>query len=74
MKREVWQRYTQILEREGRFGSPYKMRLKPEYTPVIEPVRFVPYARKRQLKKELDRMEPLGVISKIVSLQSLLIL
>ena len=33
------------------------------YEPVIDPVRFVSYAKKKDFRRELDRMQALGVIS-----------
>ena len=49
----------------GSFGEPYTIQIKPDYSPVINPVRKVPFSKKNKMREELDRMESLGVISKI---------
>ena len=65
IKTEILDKYSEIFEGVGRFGKPYRIRLKEGYTPVVSPVRRVPYAKKQAMKAELDRMESIGVISKI---------
>ena len=57
--------YGQIFEGMGTFGEPYTIVIKPDYSPVINPVRKVPFSKKHKMREELDRMESLGVISKI---------
>ena len=54
---EVSTKYSDVFEGMGTFGSPYHIQIKPDYTPVVNPVRFVPFVKKRKMKDELDRME-----------------
>ena len=65
IKKEIVEKYPQIFDGVGTFGKPYKIRLREGYSPVVFPVRYVPYAKKAAMKAELDRMESLGVISKV---------
>ena len=65
IRKEILHKYPDIFAGIGRFGDPYKIKLRQDYTPVVLPVRNVPYVKKQAMKQELDRMEALGVISKI---------
>ncbi|CAB4033390.1 Hypothetical predicted protein, partial [Paramuricea clavata] len=62
---------TPILEYADCFGeigtlkSTYHMTLKDDVRPVVVPPRKVPFALKDRLKKELDRMESMGIIEKV---------
>lgn len=50
----------------GKLPVTYKMTVDPKITPVIKAARRIPIAMKPLVIKELDRMEKLGVISKVV--------
>ena len=62
---EVSRKYSHLFEQDtkGSFQKQYKMTLIDGYEPVIDPVRFVSYAKKKDFRRELDRMQALGVIS-----------
>ena len=62
---EVSRKYSHLFEQDtkGSFQKPYKMTLIDGYEPVIDPVRFVPYAKMKDFRRELDRIQALGVIS-----------
>ena len=62
---EMKQKFPNVFEGLGRFNEPYTIKLKPDYKPVIQPVRKVPLAYRDKIETELDRMEKLGVISKV---------
>ena len=62
---EVFQAYPTIFEGIGSFGEPYSIKLAAGHTPVVNPVRKVPFLKKKVMKEELQRTEGLGVISKV---------
>ena len=62
---EMKHKFPQVFAGLGRFNEPYKIRLQEDYRPVIQPVRKVPLAYRDKIEIELDRMENLGVISKV---------
>ena len=62
---EMKQKFPNVFEGLGQFDEPYSIKLKPDYKPVIQPVRKVPLAYRDKIETELDRMEKLGVISKV---------
>ena len=47
IRQAVLQKYPRIFEVVGSFGEPYSIALKPEYTPVVNPVRRVPFLKKK---------------------------
>lgn len=49
----------------GQFSEPYNIKLKDNYQPVIHPVRRIPYSYRKKVLAEIDRMEKLGIISKV---------
>ena len=58
-------KYPSVFDGLGKFPEPYKIKLKPEYRAVMQPVRKIPLPYRDKIVKELDRMEALGVISKV---------
>ena len=54
-----------MFEGLGLFEGEHHICINKDYPPVIHPPRRVPHALKDKLKKELDRMEKLDVISRI---------
>ncbi|CAB4027042.1 Hypothetical predicted protein [Paramuricea clavata] len=50
----------------GCLEGEYHIKTNPNVTPVVHAPRKVPYALRDKLKTELDRMENLGVIEKVV--------
>jgi hypothetical protein len=65
LRQEIKNRFPKLFEGLGRFEEPYSIKLKEGYRPAIHPMRKVPLAYKNRIIKELDRMEKLGVISKV---------
>ena len=57
--------YADCFGEIGTLKSTYHMTLKDDVSPVVVPHRKVPFALKDRLKKELDRMENMGIIEKV---------
>ena len=57
--------YADCFGEIGTLKSTYHMTLKNDVSPVVVPPRKVPFALKDRLKKELDRMENMGIIEKV---------
>ena len=60
--------YFDCIGDVGTSPSTYHTELKENAQPVVVPPRKLPFAVKERVKKELDRMEKLGVIEKSISL------
>ena len=56
-----------MFEGLGRFPDPYKISIKPEVEPVIQPPRRVPMNLHVRLRGKLDEMERDGIIAKVDS-------
>ena len=56
--------YADLCKGLGQLPGVYKIKLKPNTVPVIQPPRRIPHAIRDKVKEELDRMESLGVIVK----------
>ena len=65
LKEETRKRFPKVFEGLGQFKQPYSIKLKEGYRPAIHPMRKVPLAYKKRIIAELDRMEKMGVISKV---------
>ena len=64
-------RYPELFTGLGTLGSEYKISLKPDAKPyVLHTARRVPISLRKEVEKELTRMESLGVISQIDKLSS----
>ena len=58
--------YTDVFTGLGNLGEPYKIELKPDARPhAIYTPRRVPYPIRDKVKRELERMEAIGVITKV---------
>lgn len=58
--------YPDVFTGLGNLGEPYQIELKPDAKPyAIHTPRRVPYPLRDKVKKELERMEAIGVISKV---------
>ena len=58
--------YPDVFTGLGNLGEPYKIELKPDARPhAIYTPRRVPYPLRDKVKKELERMETIGVISRV---------
>ena len=62
---QIPKEYFDCFGEVGILKNTYHIELKDDVKPVVVPPRKVPYALKDPLKKELDRMEKLGVIEKV---------
>lgn len=66
---EVFDKYRHIFD-ESKIGNlpvKYKLDVDESVPPVVRPPRRIPIAIKNEVKKELNRMEDLGVIEKAVA-------
>ena len=57
--------YFNCFGEVGTLNTAYHIELRDDVTPVVVPPRKTPYALKDPLKKELDRMEKLGIIEEV---------
>ena len=62
---QIPKEYFNCFGEVGILKTAYHIELKDGVTPVVVPPRKIPYALKDPLKKELDRMEKLGIIEKV---------
>ena len=62
---QIPKEYFNCFGEVGILKTAYHIELKDDVTPVVVPPRKIPYALKDPLKKELDRMEQLGIIEKV---------
>ena len=62
---QIPKEYFNCFGEVGILKKAYHIELKNDVTPVVVPPRKIPYALKDPLKKELDRMEKLGIIEKV---------
>ena len=59
-------KYPILFEGLGNFGEEYTIRIKDEAQPhALYTPRSVPFPLREKVRRELDRMEKLGVISKV---------
>ena len=65
-KESVMKRYPKLFTGLGTLGNEYKISLKPDAKPyALYTARRVPISMRKEVEKELNRMESLGVISRI---------
>lgn len=65
-KTSVMSRYSLIFQGLGNLGEPYKIKLKPDAKPhSLFTARNAPLPLRDKVKDELNRMESIGVISKV---------
>ena len=57
--------YFDCIGDVGTLPSTYHIELKENAQPVVVPPRKLPFAMKQRVKKELYRMEKIGVIEKV---------
>ena len=63
---EIRGKYPKLFEGLGNFGEEYTIRVKDEAQPhALYTPRAVPFPLREKVRRELDRMEKLGVISKV---------
>ena len=63
---DIFTKYKDVFEGLASFPGVHKIQLKPEVNPVIHPPRKVPIALRDKVEKELERMESLEVIAKVM--------
>jgi hypothetical protein len=63
---EIIKEYDDVFQGLGCLQGEYHIKTNPNVTPVVHAPRKVPYALRDKLKTELDRMENLGAIEKVV--------
>ncbi|XP_035679930.1 uncharacterized protein K02A2.6-like [Branchiostoma floridae] len=61
----IKQEYSDVFQGIGRLPSEYRIKVDPNVEPVVHAPRKFPVSLREPLKKELDRMESLGVIQKV---------
>lgn len=64
-KNVVQQRYKDLFEGLGEYPKEYKISVRSDVTPSIQPARCVPLAIHDKLKSKLDEMELQGIIQKV---------
>ena len=65
-KEPIMKQYAKLFTGLGTLGNEYKISLKPDAKPyALCTARQVPISMRKEVKKELNRMETLGVISRI---------
>lgn len=57
--------YADVFTGTGKLQGPYYLQIDPDATPVIHPPGKVPLALKTDLKKELDRLESLEILTPV---------
>ena len=66
METSVFERYPSVFSGLGNLGDEYEIQLKPDAKPyALHTPRSVPLPLRDKVRKELERMESLGVISKV---------
>ena len=65
-EQDILKQFPLLFKGLGNFGEEYHIQLKPEAKPfAIYTPRHVSLPLRDKVQKELDRMEPLGVISRV---------
>lgn len=63
---KIVQEFPEVFKKEiGSFPGEVNLKVDENTTPVVAPTRRIPVALKDKFKEELDRLEGLGVISKV---------
>ena len=62
---KIFDEYKDVFEGLGELPGVHVIKLRDDAEPVVEACRKVPFALHEKLKNELNRMEKLGVISKV---------
>ena len=64
-KEQILGKYSDVFTGIGKLPGEFEIHLHDKVTPVVHPPRRVPVAIRDKLKAELDRMENLGIITKV---------
>ena len=57
--------FPEVFEGLGCLPGKYHISINPSVQPVVHPPRRIPHSKRDSLKKELDRMENVGIIEKV---------
>ena len=60
--------FPEVFQGLGCLPGKYHISVDPAVPPVVHPPRRVPHSKRVPLKKELDRMENVGIVEKVRSL------
>ncbi|KAL9974005.1 hypothetical protein ACROYT_G020533 [Oculina patagonica] len=63
--RSILDEFPDVFQGLGCLPGKYHISIDPSVPPVIHPPRRVPHSKRDPLKKELDRMESVGIIEKV---------
>ena len=63
---EVLKEYSDVFQGTGKLKGQYKLEIEENAKPVVHPPRRVPVALKGKLKRELERLQSLGIIEKVI--------
>ncbi|KAL9979645.1 hypothetical protein ACROYT_G017335 [Oculina patagonica] len=63
--RSILDEFPDVFQGLGCLPGRYHISIDPSVPPVIHPPRRVPHSKRDPLKKELDRMESVGIIEKV---------
>ena len=62
---EILKRYRNQFSGIGTLPSEYEVKIDASVTPVVHPRRGIPYMLRNKVKAELDRMDRMGIITKV---------
>ena len=63
---EVLKEYSDVFQGIGKLKGQYKLEIEENAKPVVHLPRRVPVALKGKLKRELERLQSLGIIEKVI--------
>ena len=63
---EVLKEYPDVFQGAGKLKGQYKLKIEENAMPVVHPPRRVPVALKGKLKRELERLQSLWIIEKVI--------
>ena len=63
---EVLKEYSDVFQGTGKLKGQYKLEIEENAKPVVHLPRRVPVALKGKLKRELERLQSLGIIEKVI--------
>ena len=63
---EVLKEYPDVFQGTGKLKGQYKLEIEENAKPVVHLPRRVPVALKGKLKRELERLQSLGIIEKVI--------
>ena len=63
---EVLKGYPDVFQGTGKLKGQYKLEIEENAKPVVHPPRRVPVVFKGKLKRELEWLQSLGIIEKVI--------